>query len=139
MRRAKDFFLSVRDAEHKLKSLMRRRQHYEEMASNITGMSQGNIRSRENRSRTESAALRLIETAEALDDESEQYAELIRQAEALIKRIEKPRYRDVLELRYLCGLSWRTICDEMGYRDQKSAYRVHGWALAEAQKLLDEV
>ena len=136
--RAKEFFLSVRDAEHKVKSLRQRQRKYKEMACSISGMSETNIRSVGSRSRTETAALRLVDVEEQIADEAEHYVALIEQAEAVIRQISKPRYRQVLELRYLCGLSWRTVSDEMGYRDAKSAFRVHGWALAAAQKILDK-
>ncbi len=136
--RAKEFFLSVRDAEHKVKSLRRRQRQYWEMACSIGGMSETNIRSVSSRSRTETAALRLVDVGDQIADEAERYVSLIEQAEAVIRQIEKPRYRQVLELRYLCGLSWRTVSDEMGYRGLKSVYQTHGWALAAAQKILDK-
>lgn len=135
--RAKDYFQSVRDAERRIKMLNKRREHYRENACMIAGMSETHIRSVGSRSRTESAALALIDVEEQLSREAEKYAALIADAEALIVKIEKPRYREVLQLRYLCGLSWRSISDELRYDDPKSVFRVHGWALAAAQKLLD--
>lgn len=130
--------MSVRDAEHKIKSLRARREHYREMACGIAGMSETQIRTVDNRSRTETAALRLITVEEQLGEEAEQYTALIELAEALIRRIPQRRYRQVLELRYLQCLSWRTVSDEMDYADPKSVFRVHGWALAAAQKLLNQ-
>ena len=137
--RAKEFFFSVRDAERKIKILRKKQRHYQELAISVGGMSETNIRTVSGRSRTETAALRLVEVEDQIADEAEQYVSLIKKAEAIVMRIEKPRYREVLELRYLCGLSWRSVSDEMGFRDVKSVYRVHGWALAAAQKFLDEM
>lgn len=137
--RAKDFFLAVRDAEHKLKILRAKKRKYQEMATSLTGMSETNIRSTGNRSRTESAALRLIEVEDQMGDEGEQYAALIARAEKVLKQITVQRYADVLTYRYILGLSWRSVADEMRYNDAKSVYRVHGWALAAAQRILDQM
>jgi len=137
--RAKDFFLAVRDAEHKIRVLQSKRRRYQELASSITGMSETNIRSSETRSRTENAALRLVEVDEQMGDAGEQYVALIERAEAILSQIKNQRYVDVLTYRYILGLSWRSVADEMRYHDAKSVYRVHGWALAAAQRIMDKM
>lgn len=137
--RAKDFFLAVRSAEHRLKILRARKLKYREMASSIGGMSETNIRSTGNRSRTENAALRLVEIEDELDESANQYVALIDKAELVLNQMHNQRYRDVLTYRYICCMSWRTTADEMDYQDVRSAYRVHGWALAAAQRILDKM
>lgn len=137
--RAKDFFLAVRDAEHKIKVLRAKKQKYQELASSITGMSETNIRSTGNRSRTENAALRLIEVEDQIGDAGERYVALIETAENVLGQLKTQRYVDVLTYRYILGLSWRSVADEMGYKGPKSVYEVHGWALAAAQRILDKM
>jgi hypothetical protein len=137
--RAKDFFLAVRDAEHKIKVLRAKERKYREIASSITGMSETNIRTTGNRSRTESAAVRLVDVEDEIADAGEQYVALIEKAEQVLGQIKTQRYNDVLTYRYILGLSWRSVADEMRYHDAKSVYRVHGWALAEAQRILDKM
>lgn len=137
--RAKDFFLAVRDAEHKIRALQSKRRRYQELASSITGMSETNIRTTENRSRTENAALRLIAVEDQMGDAGERYVALIEQAEKVLGQIKTQRYADVLTYRYILGLSWRSVADEMRYHDAKSVYRTHGWALAAAQRILDKM
>lgn len=137
--RAKEFFLAVRDAEHKIKILRAKKRKYQEMATSLCGMSETNIRSTGNRSRTESAALRLIEVEDQMGDAGEQYVALIEQAEKILSQIKIQRYVDVLTYRYILGMSWRSVADEMGYKGPKSVYEVHGWALAAAQRILDEM
>ena len=137
--RAKDFFLAVRDAEHKIKVLRAKGRKYRELASSITGMSETNIRSTGNRSRTESAAVRLVDVEDEIADAGEQYVDLIEQAEKVLGQIKTQRYVDVLTYRYILGLSWRSVADEMGYKGPKSVYEVHGWALAAAQRILDKM
>lgn len=72
------------------------------------------------------------------------YRERIRRACALkqaamdaIERVEDARLRDVLELYYLCGFTWEQVAEEMGYKDVRWVYRLHGRAL-NAVKLGDE-
>ena len=77
-------------------------------------------------------ALRDIQSAR------EGYLALLKRAEGVIKKIPQEKYRQILNYRYLCGWSFRSISDEIGYRDPNSVYRSHGWALAEAQKILNE-
>ena len=137
--RAKDFFLAVREAERAVKGLRAKLRKYQEMAASIGGMSETNIRTIGNRSRTENAALRLVETEDQLGDAGEQYVTLIEKAERVLAQIKTRRYVDVLTYRYICCMSWRSVADEMGYRGEKSVYEVHGWALAAAQKVLDKM
>ena len=137
--RAKDFFLAVRDAEHKIKVLRAKERKYRELASSITGMSETNIRSTGNRSRTESAAVRLVDVEDEIADAGEQYVALIERAEQVLGQIKIQRYVDVLTYRYILGLSWRSVADEMGYKGPKSVYEVHGWALAAAQRIMDKM
>ena len=79
-----------------------------------------------------------VELCEKIDRKAEQYAKAITDAETLISSLERPKYREVLTLRYIEGYQWRKICEIMGYRDEKSAYRLHGWALAEAETKLQK-
>ena len=134
---AREVFQAALDAEKEIRNIQRRKQHYLDMATGMSGMSETVIRSQSGRSRVEKAALELVDLADRLDREAEQYTAAVKRAEDLIGKLKKPRHREVLELRYLAGHSWRTVADEMDYQDIKSAFRVHGWALLEAQKILN--
>lgn len=136
---AKEFFQSVLEAQRELKLIRKKREHYLDMATGTSGMSETNIRSSGKRSRVEAAALELVELADQLDKEAEIYVERVKLAEQIIQKLEKPRYRQVLTLRYLAGHSWRTVADEMDYADVNSAFHVHGWALRAAEKFLPTV
>lgn len=69
-----------------------------------------------------------------LEEATKRYRQLQEQARAIIDAIPSRRHRQVLTLRYLCGMSWSEITDEMGYSEEKSAFRVHGRALQMAEK-----
>lgn len=72
-------------------------------------------------------------------DTAERYADLSEKAERVIREIKTQRYREVLNCRYILDLSWRSTADEMDYSNVQSAYRVHGWALAAAQRVMDKM
>ena len=133
---ARDVLLAAKEGREEIENILRRREKYLDMAVRISGKSESGIRSQSNRSRVEEAALRLVSIADELSRTAEKYAEDVMRAEDLIRKIKKPRYRQVLELRYLSGESWRTVADIMNYSDVKSAFRVHGWALYEAERIL---
>ena len=62
------------------------------------------------------------------------YCAMQEKARALIDALPNQRHRQVLTLRYLCGMSWPEITEEMGYSEEKSAFRVHGRALQVIKK-----
>jgi len=136
---AKEFFQSVREADHRLASLRQQRQQIEQQAFSMGGMSETNIRSPGNRSRVESAALRLVELDEAMGEAAEHYADLMEQAQEILSQVENTRHYEVLSYRYVCGMSWKQVAEKMGYTGLKSVFQVHGWALMEAQKIMDRL
>ena len=84
------------------------------------------------------AAVGMVDVTDSLKTEIAKYKAEIQKAEKLIEQIPAERYRQILTYRYLCGWSLKSISDELGYKDQNSIYRAHGWALAEAQKILNK-
>ena len=80
-----------------------------------------------------------VSLADGLGEEAERYAELIRLAEQVLGRMQGTKYREMLTRRYILHESWAEISREMGYTDEKSVFRAHGWALVRAQKVLDEM
>lgn len=136
---SRELFKRVYQAQQEIKLLESRRRKYIEMASAAAGMSETNIRSHSNKSKTEQIAMKLVELADRMGNAVAEYERLVQDAEGLISRLERPRHRQVLTLRYIECMSWSQINKIMGYEDEKSVFRVHGWALKAAQKLLDDV
>ncbi|WP_312059897.1 DUF1492 domain-containing protein [Anaerotignum sp.] len=54
---------------------------------------------------------------------------------SLIKRVENPEHRALLELRYLCFKTWVQIAVEMEY-DLRWIYRMHKKALTDAKTVM---
>ena len=137
--KAKQYFLQVLAAEKELKLIRAKIRHYEDLGYSIIGGSMDSpvVSHSRGSSRVEAAAMGIFDATRALERQAEEYVVLIRRAEQMVAKIAQERYREILTFRYLCGWSWRSISDELGYKDEKSVYRAHGYALAEAQKILD--
>ena len=136
---AKEFFREVWGAEREIKNIQSRKEHYMEVATSLGGMSTSTIRTNDKRSRVEMAVLEMVSIADGLGEEAERYAELIRLAEHVLGRMQGAKYRELLSRRYILHESWAEISTKMGYTDEKSVFRAHGWALVRAQKVLDEM
>lgn len=135
--KAREFFRQVRTAESELKILNRKLEHYEEIGLSIGGSS--GVVGNKNRgsSRVEMAAIGAVDVMRELIDQQKAYMAIIARAEQVIRGIKQERYRQILNFRYLCGMSFRSISDELKYNDPNSVYRAHGWALHEAQKIIN--
>lgn len=134
---AKEFMCSVQRAEKELLAISAKRRHYEDLMLSI-GANTGKavISKPTGASKTEMAAIGIWEMTKLLDEKEKEYCALVKKAEELIAKIKQDKFRDVLTYRYLCNHSWKTIRDEMDYKDEKSVYRCHGYALKELQKVM---
>ena len=131
----KDYFLKVRASEREIRLLNAQKRHYADIGFSIspqlTGMPGSGQRGA---SRVETAAVGMVDILADLEEQIARHAKIISEAKNLISRIPQEKYRQLLTLRYLAGMSWASISDEMGYQDRNSVYRAHGYALIEAKK-----
>ena len=134
---AKAFMLQVRTAESELKIISAKKRHYADLAMSIGAKLRVVVVAKtDNGSKTETAAIGLAEMQEQLEQKEKEYTVLVKKAEELIAEIPQEKFRQLLTYKYLCNWSWRSIRDELGYKDEKSVYRCHGYALRELQKVM---
>ena len=109
------------------------------MGLSITShMSDAPVSASKGSSRVEMAAVGFTDTLDTIRRKIGAYSVIISDAEKMIAKIPQERYRQLLTLRYLAGMSFPSVGDEIGYRDRNSVYRAHGWALWELQQVLDQ-
>ena len=137
--KAKEFFSQVRRAEKELKILNAKLRHYEDIGLSIGGSSGVIGNKQKGSSRVELAAIGAVDVFRDLIDQQKAYMAIIARAEQIIRNIQQERYRQILNYRYMCGWSFRSISDELAYKDQNSVYRAHGWALRAAQEILNRM
>lgn len=134
----KQYLMQVSRAERELQVINARRRHYIELATSFGGIASAVGKKPGHSSKTETAAVGLIDMTSELDEKAREYTALIREAEAMIAKIPQENYRKILTLRYLVGMSFRSISDEMRYTDRGSVYRAHGYALLEMGKVMKD-
>lgn len=133
------FLERAMEAEKEIKRLKDREKRYREMAEGLGGGTGGvGGKGGGARSRLEEAVAELDELREYVAQRVKELAQEIREVEAVIDAVKVERYKEVLERRYLHGEMWLKISKEMRYQDEKSVYRVHGWALKEAERVMKE-
>ena len=134
---AKEFFRQVRRAESELKVLNAKLHHYEDLGFSMGGAAGVIGNKQKGTSRVELAACGAVDAFRDLEKQRREYMAVIARAESVISAVPQEKYRLILNYRYLCGWSFRSISDELMYNDPNSVYRAHGWALSEAQKILN--
>jgi DNA-binding transcriptional MerR regulator len=136
---AKDFFHQAEASERRLKLLQARLRHYEQIGLSLSPSSGGLPGGHRASSKVETAAVGAIDAARDLHAQISALMAIHNLAQRVIDKIPQEKYRQILTYKYLCGWSFRSISDELAYKDQNSVYRAHGWALQEAQKVLTEM
>ena len=134
---AKEMMTRVHRAEQELLVLNAKKRHYEDLMMSI-GANTGKavIGKPSGVSKTETAAIGLVFLMDQIEAKIKEFTQIVVNAEAMIEKLPQDNFRKVLTLRYICDWSWKSIRDELGYKDEKSVYRCHGYALKELQKLM---
>jgi len=129
----------VRQAERALKLIRAKARHFEELGLSMGGAAGVVGNKQRGTSRVELSAIGNVDALADLEEQKKAYMAIIAQAERVIEQISQEKYRQILTYRYLCGWSFSSISDELGYSVSTSVYHAHGWALMAAQKVLDEM
>ena len=138
--KAKAFFEQVSRAAHDLKTVRAKLRRYRDMGYSISGGSMDSpvVSHSRGSSRVEASAIGMYETTREWEETEKRLASVIREAEKVIEQIPQQKFRDLLTYKYICGMSRKSIADELEYKDERSVNRAHGFALREAQKILNK-
>lgn len=88
--------------------------------------------------KTEELIAQLVETEDQLSQEVREHFEEVVEATKRIYSLESERQIKVLEMRYIKGMRWQTIADEMEI-EYRSVTRLHGKALRSFEKKYEGV
>lgn len=80
---------------------------------------------------------RLVSLKECLAAEIETFLDEREKALTRIKGIKSESMQDVLVYRYVVGMDWKSVAKAMHYSIDH-VYRLHGWALAAYNKILEK-
>ena len=137
--RAKRYLEEIARTEKKLRTLKAKIDHFHDFATSITPhITDTPVSHSMGSSRVESGAVGIIDGLEDWNANLGAYKAILDEAQKLIDKIPQERYRMLLSLHYLAGMSLRSVGDELRYKDRNSVYRAHGWALLEMEQVLQE-
>ena len=136
--KAKEFFQRARSAEQDIKRLERLLEHYSSVGASISSKWGGVGSGRYNtHSQVETGVIGAIMAERGIYDELSRYRQIVAETENVISRVPQDRFRQILTLHYLAGMSLAVVAKTLGYQHTENLYRAHGWALREAQKIID--
>ena len=114
-----DIRSELRDVRHcqlRTIALCARAEQYREMAMRATGRTDAiRVSGTGDRSKVEKYILELWDVHNELQKEISVLMEKSRTAEKLIETLKDDRHRSVLQLRYLCGMTWDDIAERLHF------------------------
>ena len=114
-----DARMMLRDVRHcqlRTQTLCARAEKYREMAMQATGRTDAiRVSGTGERSKVEKYILELWDVHNELQEEISRLMKKSREAEKRIQSLEDDRYRAVLELRYLCAMTWEDIAEKLHF------------------------
>ena len=127
-----DVRMQLRDVRHcqmRTLTLCARAEKYREMAMQATGRTDAiRVSGTGDRSKVEKYILELWDVHNELQTEIAQLMKKSREAEKQILKLEDEKLRAVLELRYLCGLTWEEIASKLHFT-MRWVHKLHKEAL----------
>lgn len=128
----------LREIRHKYlyaQVLCERAQRYREMAMRATGrVTATRLSGTPRRSSLEDNVLSMMDTHRELQDQIRELMCETRRAEKLIASLGDERCHAVLQLRYLCGMSWEEVAEKLNY-SVRWVHKLHGQAIRKLEKL----
>lgn len=134
---AKDFFKSVVGAERRVKAMTAQVMHMREIATNTSVQIKTDPVVGSGGNHSEDMMVGYADSVRNLEDQIGAHLQLIHDAEIVLDQLPS-MYDTVLRYRYLCGMRWQEImaCYPQ-LSDIRQLYRIHGYALVAAQKVID--
>lgn len=127
-----DVRMMLRDVRHcqlRTLTLCARAEKYREMAMQATGRTDAlRVSGTGERSKVEKYILELWDVHNELQQEIARLMKKSREAEKLIQTLADERHRAVLELRYLCAMTWEEIAQKTHFT-VRWAHKLHKEAL----------
>lgn len=129
------YLREVRFAFRRTEVLCERAEKYRTLAMRATGRTDAlRVSGTPQRSKMETYVLELVDTHAELQKEINALLALSREAEKLIGQLEDDRHRAVLQLRYLCAMTWEEVAEKMKYT-LRWTHKMHREAVAKLERI----
>ena len=127
--KVKEYLREVRTKQRYAQVLCERAQRYRDMAMRATGrVSAVRFGGTSRRSKVEDNVLAMMDVEKELRDRMKELLEDTRRVEKMISLMTDERYHAVLQLRYLCGLSWEEVANRLHFT-VRWVHKLHGEGL----------
>lgn len=126
---AKEYLRQYGQIEREIERLLEERQRWIDLATRITpAYSNAPAGSRNSDGKIPAAVEQIIRWEDELGHRVKALITLRQEIDGVLKRLENPDYRTVLQLRYIRGMTWEKVAEEMHYSYQWVCI-LHGRAL----------
>jgi hypothetical protein len=134
---AKYFFQQVAGAERRVQAMAKQVMHMRNIATNTSMQIKTDPVVGSGGNHSEDMMISYADSVRNLEDQIGAHLILIHDAETVLDQLPS-MYDTVLRYRYLCGMRWQEImaCYPQ-LSDIRQLYRIHGYALVAAQKVID--
>jgi len=133
-----DIRTQLRDVRHcqlRTIALCTRAEQFREMAMQATGRTDAiRVSGTTDRSKVEKYILELWDVHNELQQEISYLMAKSRAAEKLIEKLTDDRHRTVLQLRYLCGLTWEDISEKLHFT-LRWVHKLHKEAIEKLEQM----
>ena len=124
--KVKEYLREVRSKQRYAQVLCERAQRYREMAMRATGrVSAVRLGGTSRRSKVEDNVLAMMDTEKELKKRIDELMQETRRVEKMISLMTDERYHAVLQLRYLCGMSWEEVAQKLHF-SVRWVHKLHG-------------
>ena len=133
---AKEFLKQARHIDQRINSKLEQVQSLRELSTKATATLSYMPRSATpNVHRMEDVICKMMELESEIKADINELINTKHEVMAVIKKVERPEYQSLLELKYLCMKTWEEVAVELGYV-YRQVTRMHGYALEQVEAIL---
>jgi hypothetical protein len=133
---AKEFLKQATYIDQRINSKLEQVASLRELAtkatSTISDVPPGGTR---NVHRMEDVICKMMDLENEINADIDELINIKHEVMEVIKRVERPEYQSLLELKYLCLKTWEEVADQLGYV-YRQVTRMHGYALEQVEVIL---
>jgi hypothetical protein len=137
MMNAKDYLSQARYLDQSINAKIQQLSQLNDLATKATAVLNGMPHSNSSTSTMADTVVKIVDLQNEINRDIDTMVDLKADILRLVKTVSCREYQTILEKRYLCFQSWEMIAASMDY-DIRWLYRLHGRALEEVQKMLDQ-
>ena len=132
---AREYLNHIKTSVQTFDALYRRLEEIRTRIEGVKGIAYDKVRVQTSpKNETENLIAELIDAESKLSKEAREHFDEVIECAVRIYKLPSHRQARVLELRYISGMSWQKIADELGI-EYRSATRIHGKALRNFEKM----